>query len=1027
MWLSNSSIRQPVAITMLMFAIVVQGIVSYLRLGVDLFPDVNFPMVVVVTPYPGAGPEEVETLVSKPIEEAVSVLSGVKDVTSYSQEGFSTVLVEFDLGTPIKFAAMDVRDKVSSIRNSLPTDVLEPVIEKLDFNAAPVLSYGVADKSGTMSDTDLRYLVDDKLKPMVERVEGVAQVSVAGGREREIQVNLNPDRLRAFGISPQQVMGALGAENLSLPGGRLILGDRELALRTTGEFSRVAEIGRVVVANPNGSPVRISDLATVVDTVKEVRSLSRMDGNPSITMTVQKQSGTNTVQVAERVKKALGEGQRIYPSLELSVAFDESNFIKHQRDDVMNSLLLGALFAGLVVFFFFLDLRNTLVTIAGLPICVIGAFFAMDLMGFTVNLITLMALSLTIGMLIDDAIVVRENIFRHMQKLGKKPVDAAREGTSEVALAVLATTSTIVAVFIPVAFARGMAGQFFRQFGLVVAAAVLISLVEAFTFAPVLSAYFFKPAASGGKQEKGFWKRLAERWMAFYDRVDQGYRPLLAWALSHRLAVAGIATASFILALVFAGMVPQEFNDDPDRGEFNLYVETAPGTSLAENDRIVREVEAYLAERPEVRHAFTLVGIEGSVNRSGILVHLAMEGKTPEFQAGVRRDLSRLAGAKINFGPITAMTGTGGSDWWSYPIQIMVQGEDRKVLNRVAEDLKERFAQIPGLVDLNVSSREGLPEVAAKVDRDKAADLGLSTAQVAMTLRTLFAGDVATKLREGDRETDIRVQLDKRKADRVKAISDLTLFSPRGGAVPLSQVTAIEPVQGPAKLERYNRSRFVVVAGGLGPGTATGTVQKEINRILAGYPRPKGVEIKTIGQAEMMIETFTSLSQALLLAVVFIYMILASQFKSFVHPFTIMMALPLAIVGAFLALFLTGKAFTMVAFIGLIMLMGLVTKNSILLVDFIIKKRDEGLPRDEAILAAGPVRLRPILMTTLAMILGMLPTALAGGASANSRAPLGIALIGGLITSTLLTLIVVPVVYTVVDDVTNWVRRKRKE
>jgi HAE1 family hydrophobic/amphiphilic exporter-1 len=1026
MWVSDTSIKQPVFVTMLIAAILVLGIVSYGRLGVDLFPDINYPIIVVITAYPGAGPEEVETLVSQPIEEAVSVLGGVKSVSSTSREGLSSVVIEFELETPVKFAAMDVRDKVSSIRNSLPTDILEPVIAKLDFNATPVVSYGVSDQSGKMSDADLRYFVDDKLKPLIERAEGVAQVSVVGGREREIQVNLNADRLQAVKISPQQVIQALSGENLNVPGGHLVLGAQELSLRTTGQFARVEDIGNVVVANPGGAPVLVKDVATIVDGYKEVRSLSRVDGTPSVVFTVQKQSGTNTVQVAERVEKALAEARQTYPDLALTKAFDESYFIRHQRDEVMKGLILGAIFAGLVVFFFFLDLRNTLVTIAGLPVCVIGAFIAMNVMHFTVNMISLMALSLSIGMLIDDAIVVRENIFRHMEKLGKKPMDAARDGTSEVALAVLATTSTIVAVFLPVAFARGIAGQFFRQFGLTVAAAMIISLVEAFTFAPVLSAYFFKPRKEG--EGPSGWKKVAGRWNAAYDKVDRGYRPVLAWAIKHRLAVAGIATAAFILAVVFAGMVPTAFNDQPDRGEFNLFMETAPGTSILENDRIVREVEGYLTSRPEVSHTFTVVGTEGTLNRSGITVKLKMEGKTLQFQEGVRRDLAQLPGVKLSFGPVTALSAsTGFSSWWNYPIQVVIRGPDRAVLNQVAYDLKARLSAIHGFVDIDVSTREGLPEVATRVDRVKASDLGLGTAQVAMTLRTLISGDVATHLREGDRETDVRVQLDKKTADRVHTLSDLTIPTPRGTLVPLSQVATVEPAQGPAKLERMDRSRVVVVAGAIGPGAALGTIQRKINSILQTYRRPQDVEIKVEGQAQQMMETFTALGEALLLAVVFIYMILASQFKSFVHPLTIMTALPLAIVGAFLALFLTGKTFSMVAFIGLIMLMGLVTKNSILLVDFIIKKREEGLPRDEAILQAGPTRLRPILMTTLAMILGMLPTALATGASGESRAPLGIALIGGLITSTLLTLIVVPMVYTVVDDITNWVRRKRKE
>jgi len=792
MWISDTSIKQPVFVTMLMMAIVVLGIVSYSRLGVDLFPDINFPMIVVLTTYPGAGPEEVETLISKPIEEAVSVLNGVKKVSSTSQEGISLVGIEFELGTPAKFASMDVQEKVSSIRNTLPKDIYEPVVLKLDFNAAPVISYAVSDRTGKMSDAELRYFVDDKLKPLIERVEGVAQVSVVGGKEREIQVNLNHDRLLAYKVSPQQVITALSGENLNIPGGHLALGPKEVSLRTTGQFKNLTEIGDVVIANYGGVPVRVSDVATIIDGYKEIRSLSRVDRVTSVVFTVQKQSGTNTVQVAEQVKKVLHEAQQTYSNLNLTIAFDESSFIKHQRDDVMKSLIVGALFAGLVVFFFFLDFRNTWVTIAGLPICIIGAFWAMSAMHFTINMISLMALSLSVGMLIDDAIVVRENIFRHMEKLGKKPLDAARDGTSEVALAVLATTSTIIAVFLPVAFARGIAGQFFRQFGLTVSAAVLISLIEAFTFAPVLSAYFFKPKKEG--EEIRGWKRISNRWLLLYEKIERGYHSVLAWALKHRIAVAGIATVAFVLAIILALLVPTAFNESPDRGEFNLFVETAPGTSLSENDRIVQEIETYLLSRPEVVHTFTVVGIESQLNRSGIMVKLASVGKTPEFQESVRRDLALLLGAKISFGPITAFSSaTGFSSYWNYPIQVVIRGPDRDILNKVAYDLKDRFARIQGLVDIDISSHEGLPEVATRVDRAKASDLGVGTAQVAMTLRTLLSGEVATQLREGDRETDIRVQLEKLSISRVESISDLTIPSLRGSLIPLRQVAKVAP------------------------------------------------------------------------------------------------------------------------------------------------------------------------------------------------------------------------------------------
>ncbi len=1022
MKLADVSIRQPVFIAMVMAAIIVIGLVAYSMIAVDLFPDISLPIVAVTTVYQGAGPVEVETQVTKPVEEVLSSLSGVEKVLSTSSEGISVVIVQFKLETDPRRATTDVRDKVTSIRNALPRDVLEPVIDRFDPSAAPIISFGVVGKTDGLSLSQVRSIVEDEMKPVLERIDGVGSVEVIGGLEREIQVDVDFAKLQSRNVSIAQVVQALRAENLNLPAGRVSEGDHEILLRTEGEFRTADEIGNVVVASPGGIPLNLRDIALIRDGFKEQRTVSRLNGKNCVIFSVRKQSGTNTVTIASAVRKKVSQIQQRFPQIDVRLSSDESEFIRDAKNDVMQSLLFGAIFASIVVLLSFGNLRNTLITVAGLPVCIIGTFAVMYGLGFTLNVITLLALSLCVGLLIDDAIVVRENIFRHTDELGKDPFNASRDGTSEVALAVTATTLTVVAVFLPVALATGIVGKFMREFGVTVAVAVLISLFEAFTFAPVLSAYFFKKTEGG---QEGLLRRTMKRSMSMYDRLNGIYQPALRWSLNHRKSVLIVSTILFVGSLSLIQVIGTGGSPRGERKEFNIALQYAPGINIEQANTLTRKFEEILSGHPEITDVFTVVGTtDGSVDQATLHIRLKPDVEKPRaYQDKVRPLLETIAGAKMTFQEASAFSGAAASTLMQLPVQVNVRGSDLAIITRTAEELKSRLSAIPGLVDLSTNLRPPKPEVQVTMDRENASQLGVNTTQLATVIRTFIGGDVATKLRQAEKEIDVRVRLrvgDRAQLDR---LGSLMVPTARGTFVNLSQVATLNLVGGPTQINREDRSRQIVVAGNIAQYRSLGDVKNDVQAKIAQMKTPEGVTIEISGQAQQMAENFQSLGVALALAVIFIYMVLASQFGSFVQPFTIMLALPLAVIGAFVALLLTGKIFDMLAFIGLILLMGLVTKNSILLIDYINQGRKRGMPRFEAILSAGSKRLRPILMTSFAMILGMLPVAFAFGTSSDFRVSMGVTVIGGLISSTLLTLVVIPVTYTILDDLTMKVRK----
>ncbi len=1010
MFLSEISIRRPVFTAMVTAALMTLGILGASKLGVDLYPKVEFPVTVVVTPYPGAGPEEVEQLVTKPVEEAVSAINGVDKVRSFSRDSVSTVVVEFTLDTDAKSAASDVRDRIAAVRGRLPAEIEDPVIQRFDFAALPVMVYAL----GARDPAEARRFAEDVVKPRFEAVDGVAAVSVVGGLEREVRLLVEPARLEALGLSLAGLAQHVGAESFDLPAGRIESGAAEMNVRTRGRFRSLDELrGAVVASLPSGAQVRLGEIARVEDGFAAVRTASRLDGKDAVLLQVQKQGGSNSIAIADAIYRSAAKIEAQLPAdMKLEKAIDLTQFIRGNVRDVTESIVFGGAMAILVIFVFMLDWRSTFISSLALPTSVVATFLVMWWAGFTFNMMTLMALSLAIGLLIDDAVVVRENIYRHMEK-GEDPVTAARLGTKEIGLAVMATTFTIVAVFVPVAFMGGIVGQFFKEFGVTVTAAVLVSLFVSFTLDPMMSARVMKPMAAGHR-ERIRAHRVLGRVVRALDAVEGEYRRLLGWALAHRKTVVAGSTALFLGTLALVPLMGAEFMAQEDRGEFRIVLEAPAGTSLAEMDRVTREVESAVRGEPQVRSLVTTVGPGGEANKAEVSVFTTRKQERRatlwEIQDGLRSRLASFPALEVAFAQIDA--GNGPAE---LPITLHVRGDDYGVLQEAAARALDVLKRTPGVKDADSSFRPGRPEAEIRVDRARAADLGTSVGTVARTARIALEGEVVGKFREGERDRDVRLELAPEARETPEALAALTVPAlARGGRlVRLAEVAQVASGTGPATIERMNRQRQITLSANVG-GRSLGEVVKELDRTLAPIAGER-VRLVWGGQSEMMQDTFSNMLVALLVAVLFIYFVLASQFESFVHPLTIMVSLPLAIVGALFLLFVAGFPIGMPAMIGIILLMGLVTKNAILLVDSANALRAGGMEVVEALLRAGATRLRPILMTSAAMVLGMLPSALSRGDGSEFRAPMAVSVIGGVVASTFLTLVVVPVVYTWMD------------
>ncbi|HEX2062620.1 MAG TPA: efflux RND transporter permease subunit [Thermoanaerobaculia bacterium] len=998
-------IRQPVFTTMIMIGLVVLGLFAFRRLPIDQYPEVTIPVVAIQTVYPGSSPEVVEREVTKRIEQVVNPISGVDKITSTSLESASIITIEFDLGTDIDSATADVRSKIDQIRRDLPEDIDPPIVQQFDPSEQAILSLALSSKTTPIG--ELTTYADTDLRRALESVDGVGRVQITGGLTREIHVVLNAEAMNALQVTPQQVMTALAQQNLEIPAGRIESRNSEQLVRVFGRIGDLHQFAGVIVRDG----VRISDVATIEDSTEEARSLALINGRRAVGIDIVKVSGGNTVEVADGVAATVARLRGTLPEdVELSIVRDNSVDIRNSVASVQHELILGAILTVLIVFLFLGDAKATTITALALPVSVISTFILLGALGFTLNVLTLMALSLAIGILVDDAIVVIQNIVRH-RELGESFLDAALEGTKEIFLAVMATTFTVVAVFVPVAFMGGIIGRFFYEFGLTIAWAVLVSLLVSFTLTPMLAAVWKGKEHAHAK--KTSFRRLFDNG---FDRFASLYERAIHWVLRHRKSTVAVAFASLIGAVLLLPLIGGGFMPDQDNGEFSVVFETPAGSSFDYTVAKAREIDTKLRAMPGVVKTYTTVGagLTGTVTKGEVFVELVPRGERAtglkEFMQNARTALGSIHNAEVS---VLAGGGMGGAQ---KPLQVVIRGENIDELQRLSGETMKAVARANGAIEVESSLGDPKPEVQLRVDIDKAHDLGLDVAQIATAVQPLVAGSTATRWEDPrGEERDVVVRLPLAQRATMTTLANIPITTPQGDTIPLGAVASLESGASAAEIERENLERVATVSANLAPGANVGDVSNAIRAELAKLRVPTGYTISLGGETEQLAETTGYVLESLFLAIVLIYLILASQFGSFTQPVAIMMSLPLSLVGVMAALLLTGDTLNMMSMIGVILLMGLVTKNAILLVDNANQRRAEGVPMFEALAEAGKARLRPIMMTTLAMIFGMLPIALGLGEGGEFRAPMARAVIGGLVTSTALTLIVVPVIYSYLE------------
>ena len=1026
MSLAGVSIKRPYFITCIIILMLAVGYASMSRLGVDLFPSVTFPIVTMTTPYPGAGPNEMETLVSKVLEDEVSTLSGVKSIRSINKEGVSFVMAEFTLETDVKYAEQQVRDKVGAVRGKLPTEAKDPIIRRFDPGDQPV---AVISLTANFTAAKLFDFADETVRPQLEQVKQVGLVEVVGGRKREIRVELDREKLKRFEIAAASVASRIAGAGQNIPAGKFNSPKNETLFRTLGEFKSLHQIETTIVNFVgNDRPVTVGQVGTVTDALQDEKSRAIVNGAPSIFLVVYRQSGANTIAVVdgvrERVAHINADLKKSGGHAELDIVRDQSKAIRANVDDVKESIFIGILLTMIVVFFFLGNARSTFITGLALPNSLLGAFILMAASGFTINVMTLLALSLAVGLLIDDAIVVRENIFRHIE-MGKHPITASLEGTKEVSLAVIATTLTVIAVFGPIAFLQGVVGQFFKEFGLTVCFAVMISLFDALTIAPMLSAYFagsLHPTKSKNPISLGLYA-LVNSFTRFQDWLEKIYIGVLRYTLAHSLTVLGGGLAIFAVSLFLFMYVPKTFLAPQDTGEFSIGLDLPPGTSLEAMTETANQVDAVLRANREVQTSVLTVGnTDGESNVADYFVQLVSSKKrsmnTSQFKDKLREQLKPFAAANPTVKDIDLVGG-------GRPFMLNIIGSDLGQLERYSNALFEKLKNNPALKDVSIGYRPGKPEFQVILDDKRAEMLGVSSAVVGKELRTQIEGALPAVFREDGREYNIRVRL--RADQRNLAAAFATTYVPNinGSMIRLSDVAKPNPTRGPATIYRQDRGRYIQISADItpkGPGM-NGAIRDARKLLEEDLKLPVGMRYRFIGQSENFGELITNMILAAILGIFFIYLVLVSLYESFITPFTIMLVLPLAASGAFVALYVSGQSLDIFSMIGCIMLLGIATKNSILLVDYINQAvQERGLALADAVMEAGKTRLRPILMTSFALIAGMLPVAIGLNEASKQRTSMGIAIIGGLISSTLLTLVVVPAAYSYVERFRVWAR-----
>lgn len=1023
--LPNFSVNRPVTILMLFIGLILIGLISFQNLGLDLLPDLSFPMSAIIVSYSGVAPQEIENMITIPLEEAVATIRGVKNINSYSREGSSVVLMEFNWGTDMDVSALNIREKIDQVKGFLPDDASDPIVIKFDPSLMPILVLGMDSEERDLE--KLQEYAEDIIKPRLERLEEVASVSINGGLDREILVSIDNEKLRSSQLSFSQVTAALAGENVNLPAGTLKEGTINFLIRTLGRFESIQDIKEILIYNIRGNKIYLGDIAKVEDTFKERNSITYVNGKPGIMMSLQKESGKNTVTVAKRIFKELETIQKLLPDdISITPVFDSSDFIKKTISQVGWVALYGAVLAVFVLLFFLGNLSSTLIISFAIPISLIFTFTLLYFSNLTLNMMTLGGLALGIGMMVDNSIVVLENIFRY-RELGTDIKKSACLGASEVGPAISASTFTTIAVFLPIVYVQGIASELFRPMGYTITFSLLTSLLVALTLVPMLSSKILRFKVKDNSQsvsKENLVKNSLKQGGKIFNFVREEYVRLITWSLRHRGIVFILAVIIFVVSIMLVPFVGTEFIPSSDQGQFNINITLPTGTNLETTREVVREVEKIVSEIPEIKSMLTTAG-EGSGgmgfsteggNSGTIMINLVDQNKRERNTAQIINELRQKIGtypdAQINFSE-QGFSFSSGSD-----LEVKISGDSLDELENIANRILILLAEVEGVYDLKSSVEDVRPELHVNIDREKANLYGFTTAQIASTVHDALLGRVASIYQEKGKQIDIRIRLEEKDRNSIEEVENILISSSAGLQIPLKEIAEVTVDSGPKGIDRKNQQRVVNVSANISDRFLSKVIQ-DAQQQLDKLVLPEDYRYEFVGENREMQESFLELGLALVLSIILVYMIIAAQFESLLMPLAVMFSVPFSLIGVILALLLADKSLNVLSFIGIIMLVGIVVNNSIVLIDYINKLRKKGMERKEAIILGGKTRLRPILMTMFTTVLALVPMALGVGEGSELRAPMAITIIGGLTSSTFLSLIIVPIFYTFLDDLSQ--------